>query len=220
MRVVVTSGGTRETIDSVRFITNLSTGKTGALIAETLARVGHDVSYLHAEGAAMPSGLDRMDARSFRTYDDLANLTRELLAEPEPVQLVIQAAAISDFQVVTPTPGGKLSSTDELTLVLKPRGKILAKLKSWSRHPLSVLAFKLTDTADLSTRREKLESLAEIGADWIVHNDLSQRSGDEARGFTIYATHPEVRETAICADAADLASWIATNLKLVTGEQT
>ncbi len=44
MKVVVTSGATREPIDSVRFISNLSSGRTGAAICEALTARGFQVT--------------------------------------------------------------------------------------------------------------------------------------------------------------------------------
>jgi phosphopantothenoylcysteine decarboxylase/phosphopantothenate--cysteine ligase len=58
-KVVVTSGATREPIDSVRFISNLSSGRTGAMIAEALAARGFQVTHLsgvESVQAATPRG--------------------------------------------------------------------------------------------------------------------------------------------------------------------
>ena len=55
MKILITSGATREPIDQVRFITNMSTGKTGASLAESFAKKGHDVTYLHGQGSHTPN---------------------------------------------------------------------------------------------------------------------------------------------------------------------
>jgi phosphopantothenoylcysteine decarboxylase/phosphopantothenate--cysteine ligase len=52
MKILVTFGGTREYIDAVRFITNLSTGGTGRAIAAYLSRKKHEVFCLCAEGVS------------------------------------------------------------------------------------------------------------------------------------------------------------------------
>ena len=52
MKVLVTSGATREPIDSVRFISNLSSGKTGAAICDALAARGFEVTQLHGIDSA------------------------------------------------------------------------------------------------------------------------------------------------------------------------
>ena len=48
MKVIVTSGATREPIDSVRFISNLSSGRTGAMVAGALATRGFQVTHVAA----------------------------------------------------------------------------------------------------------------------------------------------------------------------------
>ena len=60
LSVLITSGGTRENIDGIRFISNLSTGSTGATIADHFISQGHRVTYLHADSANLPSGNCKM----------------------------------------------------------------------------------------------------------------------------------------------------------------
>ena len=209
MKVIVTSGGTREPIDRVRFITNVSTGRTGARIAEELARAGHCVLYLHAEGAVMPVASETpIDARTFRTFEDLEALLRESLRDFAPAA-VIQAAAISDFKVEAPGEG-KLPSGAPVTLRLLPREKLVHELKRWRAGPLQVIAFKLTDSRDRAVIDGKLRALASGGdtVDWIVHNDLGDRADDLARAFTLYATGPELRVVDTFSDPAALARGI------------
>lgn len=54
-RVLMTSGATRESIDGIRFLSNVSTGQTGAALADSLSARGWQVTYLHGVGAQMPS---------------------------------------------------------------------------------------------------------------------------------------------------------------------
>lgn len=54
-RVLITSGATRESIDGIRFLSNVSTGQTGATIADSLTAKGWNVTYLHGQGARLPS---------------------------------------------------------------------------------------------------------------------------------------------------------------------
>ena len=55
LKVLVTSGGTKESIDGVRFISNLSSGRTGSIIADYFSRRDHNVTSLHAKDAVTPS---------------------------------------------------------------------------------------------------------------------------------------------------------------------
>ena len=54
MKILVTSGGTSEAIDSVRSITNHSTGRLGKIITETLLAAGHEVCLITTPSALKP----------------------------------------------------------------------------------------------------------------------------------------------------------------------
>ena len=97
LRVLITSGGTVEPIDDVRVLTNTSTGRTGALLAEYFSRRGHAVTLLRARSAA-PLATPVRAEETYTTFADLdAALTRRLTSEDFDV--VIHAAAVSDYAV-------------------------------------------------------------------------------------------------------------------------
>ena len=60
MHFLVTAGATREPLDAVRFLSNVSTGSTGAALADALAVRGHTVTLLRGEGASEP-GASRLE---------------------------------------------------------------------------------------------------------------------------------------------------------------
>ena len=93
-KVVVTSGATREPIDSVRFISNLSSGRTGALIAEALAARGFQVTHVSGVDSVQAAGVARRE-----TFTDHASLDTALrrLARDSACAVVIHAAAVGDF---------------------------------------------------------------------------------------------------------------------------
>ncbi len=53
-RILITAGGTREPIDSVRYIGNMSSGRTASRLADELTDAGHRVTWLGAEDAVTP----------------------------------------------------------------------------------------------------------------------------------------------------------------------
>ncbi len=69
MRILITSGGTEEPIDGVRYITNFSTGRTGAVIADYLAACGVETVLVHGRHAVLPE--TDMERYSFTTFTDL-----------------------------------------------------------------------------------------------------------------------------------------------------
>ncbi|MDP3682394.1 MAG: bifunctional phosphopantothenoylcysteine decarboxylase/phosphopantothenate--cysteine ligase CoaBC, partial [Ignavibacteria bacterium] len=54
LKILITSGGTKENIDGVRYLSNLSTGKTGAAIAEYFTSNFHEITFVHAQNSAIP----------------------------------------------------------------------------------------------------------------------------------------------------------------------
>lgn len=176
MKILITSGATREPIDAVRFISNLSTGATGATLADALQRRGHTVTLLHGLTAARPARSVRLE--EFSSAADLCSRLRRHLA-PGRFDAVIMAAAVADYRPRR-VHAGKISSTAaNLTLKLARNAKLLPRLKRLSPKPLCVVGFKLTAGASAAARvRAVSAQFAAGGVDLVVHNDLSEiRSG-------------------------------------------
>jgi len=211
LRVLITSGGTLEPIDGVRVIANLSTGATGALIAEHFARSGHEVVLLRAEHARRAYGRLRED--TFTTFADLdAALGRWL--EEEEFDAVIHAAAVGDFAVhavevdgaVVPPGAPKLASDIAPVLRLRRNPKLLDTLRERSRHPaVRIVAFKLTNAATAEDARAAVRGLlGSDRADLVVHNDWSARVAGAAFPADIWSR--EVGAVEHCADRPALAA--------------
>jgi phosphopantothenoylcysteine decarboxylase/phosphopantothenate--cysteine ligase len=212
-RVLVTGGGTREPIDSVRFIGNASTGRTAAALADALAGRGHEVTWLGAASAARPDSACRQE--TFLTFADLEAALRSLLGE-QPFDAIVHAAAVSDFsvdRVIAPgagdsAPGGsKLPSDQPLGLQLKPNPKLLDRLRAWSANPdVRIVGFKLTHTPDAAARTRAVQSLFErAGVAAVVHNDL----GAMAEGRHPFTAHTPDRTAVNLDGVAALAGWLA-----------
>ncbi len=95
-RILITAGGTREPIDSVRYIGNTSSGRTASRLADELTQAGHRVTWLGADDAVMPRL--SCDMQRFCSFADLALQLQTLLAADD-YDMVIHAAAVSDFSV-------------------------------------------------------------------------------------------------------------------------
>jgi phosphopantothenoylcysteine decarboxylase/phosphopantothenate--cysteine ligase len=211
-RILITAGGTREPIDSVRYIGNMSSGRTASRLADELIGAGHTVTWLGAENAVIPRRSCAMPR--FNSFDDLALQLQTLLSENE-FDVVVHAAAVSDFSVASVlTPGGnaldgrtaKLSSGSDLLLRLKSNPKLLSKIKSWSKNrQVRVVGFKLTDTKDVEQHFEAVKKqFDESGVDAVVHNDLADISC-EAHPFQLYTP---MQKPVACEDAEMLARKI------------
>jgi len=194
MRVLITGGGCEEPIDGVRFLANFSTGKTASFLADHFASRHHEVTALMAFRAVRPSAPVRV--LGFRSFSDLSESLQGLL-EREDFDLVIHAAAVSDFSpesividgVSSPAgPAGKIESGAEAFIRLRENPKLIDSLKIWSRNErCSIVGFKLTNGAGESEREEAVRALLKRSrADLVVSNDLLEISGD-AHPFACYA---------------------------------
>jgi phosphopantothenoylcysteine decarboxylase/phosphopantothenate--cysteine ligase len=207
MRILLTSGATREPIDTVRFLSNISTGRTGALLADALAAHGHTVTLLHGETAVRPS--PAVTAVAFSSTADLQSQLRHLLSTGG-FNAVIHAAAVSDYRP-SETHDGKLSSyATELTLRLVPTPKLLPELKSYAApapRPLRVIGFKLTASAAPAARRAAVAKLFAAGTvDAVIHNDMDDLATGDARPFTAWRTGVHTPEP--LAGLPALTDWL------------
>jgi phosphopantothenoylcysteine decarboxylase/phosphopantothenate--cysteine ligase len=218
-RILITAGGTREPIDSVRYIGNFSSGRTAATLTDALAGRGHTVTWLGADSAIRPHLAYRTE--TFVTYEDLAAGLRRLLGE-QSFDVVIQAAAVSDFSVdsierdghSSAVPQHKLPSGGGINLRLKPNPKLLQTLRAWSANPaIRVIGFKLTHGVDRQQREQAIARLfGDAGANAVVHNDLDD-IGPGAHPYTLY-TSPAASVS--CVDSSELAERIDDLLENIT----
>jgi len=211
-RILITAGGTRESIDSVRYIGNMSSGRTASRLADALTRAGHRVTWLGAKDAIAPDKPCEMTR--FYSFEDLSVQLQTLLAESN-YDAVIHAAAVSDFSVDSvltqdghplDSHAGKLSSGSDLLLRLKSNPKLLDSIRSWSKKPdVCVVGFKLTDTEDLEQRFAAVKKqFDDSDVDAVVHNDLTDISS-KAHPFCL---HTPAQTPVPCKDAEVLARTI------------
>jgi phosphopantothenoylcysteine synthetase/decarboxylase len=185
MRVLVTSGATREPIDSVRFISNVSSGRTGASICEALAARGFQVTQVHGVDSAVAARLDRRE--TFTTHASLDAILRRLLRD-SAYGAVIHAAAVGDFSVAEPVAGAKIESGQEMTVQLQPTHKIIERIRGYAgNHELILVGFKLTHDPDAAAQaRAARELLQRSRAHFVVQNDVSTLDNEAEHVFYLH----------------------------------
>jgi phosphopantothenoylcysteine synthetase/decarboxylase len=210
MRVLVTSGATREPIDSVRFISNLSTGRTGAVICETLASRGFSVTQLRGVDSIEAAGVAHRE--TFTDHASLDALLQRLLAD-RAYAAVIHVAAVGDFSVADPLPAGKIDSGSELLIRLKPNSKIIDHIRGYAAgQELTLIGFKLTQHPKPEARaRAARDLLNRCGADHVVQNDVSTLAASASHVFYIHSRGS--KPTHKCVGRQQLASALATLLE-------
>lgn len=195
MKILITSGGTREPIDGVRFITNFSSGNTGVFLTDYFRNQGHEVTLLRAKDSALPS--TKGDTHEFITFKSLEQILRDTLAKSN-FDVVIHLAAISDYSVDSVEVGGKTFAPDQtqkissdseaITVHLKRNSKLINQLRELaSQKNFVLIGFKLTNTKSAPDRLNAVQKMAaNRDIDFIVHNDLNQIEKDGKHIANIY----------------------------------
>lgn len=132
-RVLVTAGPTWEPIDTVRGITNRSSGKMGYAVAQAAAEAGASVTLVSGPTAlATPAGVERVDVVTAR------DMHREVLARAPGSDIYIGVAAVADYRVAAQK-GHKIKRGEGgLDLRLEPNPDILAEVAALPGGPFCV----------------------------------------------------------------------------------
>jgi phosphopantothenoylcysteine decarboxylase/phosphopantothenate--cysteine ligase len=167
--LLVTAGGTRERVDSVRYLGNRSSGKMGFAIAAEGARRGAEVVLVAGPSElATPAGVRRVDVES---ASEMRDAVLSLLPKAD---VVVKAAAVADFRPEAPAEQ-KIKKEDlaegaGLTLSLVRTPDILAEVCRQKGDRI-VVGFAAESHDVLAAARRKLERK---GCDLIVANDISR----------------------------------------------
>ena len=176
MRVLVTAGPTRQYIDSVRFITNASSGRMGFAVAEAAARAAHEVTLLAGPVPLEPP--DPCRVVRFVTIDDL----QAALAEHfDACDALIMTAAVGDFQPERALPGKIHRSDGPLVLRLFPTEDLLAGVAAGKRPDQIVVAFAVEAGPRKLVEAKAREEMADKHADYVVVNTPQAIAAPDSR---------------------------------------
>jgi phosphopantothenoylcysteine decarboxylase/phosphopantothenate--cysteine ligase len=170
-RVLVSAGGTREPIDSVRFVGNRSSGRMGVALAEEARRRGAIVTLLAANLAVpAPTGVEVV---STPTVSDLAREARSR----SDYDVVVMAAAPADYVPAAPLVTKRPKDAQTWTLELEPTTDIIREIGAGRRTGQVLVAFG-ADHGETGLERKRA-LLADKHVDLVVYNDV----GAEGVGF-------------------------------------
>ena len=178
-RVLVTTGGTREPIDSVRFIGNRSSGRMGLALAEQAARRGAEVTLVAANVTLPPPAGTRVI--EVRTAAELAAACQ---AEFPTCQVLLMAAAVADFRPRHPAETKLKKDQGAPQIELETTEDVISALAR-VRRPDQILVGFAAEHGERAVAygREKLERK---GLDAVVVNDIA------APGIGFDSAHNEV----------------------------
>jgi len=178
--ILVTAGGTQESIDPVRYIGNRSSGKMGYAIAEQAARMGAKVILVSAPTSLpIPNGVD------FISVDSAVSMQEAVEARYNDVNVVIMAAAVSDFRVLHKAEQ-KIKKMESMTIELVKNPDILQGLGSKKNHQILV-GFAAETEHVIKYGQDKV---AKKNLDMLVANDVSKSNAgfnvDTNEGYFLY----------------------------------
>ena len=178
--ILVTAGGTQESIDPVRYIGNRSSGKMGYAIAEQAARMGAKVILVSAPTSLpIPNGVD------FISVDSAVSMQEAVEARFNDVNVVIMAAAVSDFRVLHKAEQ-KIKKMESMTIELVKNPDILQGLGSKKSHQILV-GFAAETEHVIKYGQDKV---AKKNLDMLVANDVSKSNAgfnvDTNEGYFLY----------------------------------
>jgi phosphopantothenoylcysteine decarboxylase/phosphopantothenate--cysteine ligase len=164
--VVVSAGGTREPLDSVRFVGNRSSGRMGVALAEEARRRGADVTLLAANlTVPPPAGVDVVETPTAEAMLDAA------LAHAD-ADIVVMAAAVADYRPAEAIAAKRAKSDDAWTVTLEPTRDVLRELGARRTAEQVLVAFGAEHGEEgLERKRAMLETK---NVDVVVYNDVSR----------------------------------------------
>jgi len=168
-KVLVTAGPTLEDIDPVRFISNRSTGKMGYSIARKAREMGAEVTLV--SGPVFidpPAGVELVNVRS------AAEMQKAVEAAAAKADIVIMAAAISDYAPEQRSPSKIKKSADSISLKLVKTPDIIAGVARIKKKGRVIVGFA-AETENIE--RNALAKLADKGLDIVAANAVGGDTG-------------------------------------------
>lgn len=169
-KVVITSGGTIEDIDPVRYISNYSSGKMGKALADSAHSMGAETVLITTKNFEAPYKITKV--KSAQNMQDAVN------SEFETADIIIMAAAVADYRAKNySTQKMKKGEEDTLTLELVKNPDILKNLcekkksASLAKTPV-IVGFCAESENLLENAKTKIQKK---GCDFLVANDISRK---------------------------------------------
>jgi len=199
-RVLVTAGGTREPVDSVRFLGNRSSGRMGVALAEEARRRGAEVVLLAANIAVDPPyGVETIPTPTAEAMRDAALALAD-------VDAALLAAAVADYRPAEALAGKRPKDERAWTLELQPTADIAKALGEAKRPGQVLVAFGAEHGREgLERKRAMLDSK---NADLVVFNDVGRPdiAFDSAENEVVLVSRDGEREVAKASKAAVAAA--------------
>lgn len=163
-KIVITSGGTIEDIDPVRYISNYSSGKMGLALADAAQNLGADVTLITTKEVERKYNVIKV-----KSAMDMKSAVEKELSDAD---CVIMAAAVADYRVKEISEQKmKKTSDNELTLTLVKNPDILKEI-SLAKKNQKIVGFCAESENLIENAKAKI---ANKGCDYLIANDISRK---------------------------------------------
>lgn len=163
-KIVITSGGTIEDIDPVRYISNYSSGKMGLALADAAKNLGADVTLITTKDVSKKYNVVKV-----KSALDMKSAVEKEFCNAD---CVIMAAAVADYRVKeTASQKMKKNDEDEITLTLVKNPDILKEISAKKDEQI-VVGFCAESENLIDHAKEKI---AKKGCDYLIANDISRK---------------------------------------------
>ena len=215
MKVLIASGGTKVPIDRVRSITNMSHGTFGSRIADTFFNDGlkafrtknehgtpiEKITFFMAKGSMKPTfqslndetyedGYRPIEYVEYSTFDDYKSGIEELLRK-ETYDIIVAAAAVSDYGVANYYNGKYRSREDDMCIKLVKLPKVLPIMRKLAPNT-TICGFKLlVDSTNAELLNAMKNQMIESDVDLVIGNDLRDIKSNDHR-LTVMSKHNHV----------------------------
>lgn len=172
-KFVITSGGTIEEIDPVRYISNYSSGKMGLALADVAKNLGADITLVTTCDVSRKYNIVKV-----KSAQEMKNAVE---AEFESADCIIMAAAVADYRVKErASQKMKKTADDEITLTLVKNPDILKELCLKKQNKIANTDEELPLIIGFCAESENLitnakEKIAKKGCDYLIANDISRK---------------------------------------------
>ena len=242
MKILITSGGTKVPIDRVRSITNMSRGTFGSRIAEAFFDMGlktfrsgddngnpiEKITFFMAKDSRKPTlqtlndetyeyGYRPIEYAEYSTFDDYKAGIEDLLKK-ETYDIIVVAAAVSDYGVANYYNGKYRSREDDMCIKLVKLPKILPIMRNLA--PESVICgFKLlVDSNDDDLLDAMKKQIAESDVDLVIGNDLRDIKANDHKLTVISKSNSTPRTYTLPAPSKRIPSIVYPLAKSVVDE--
>lgn len=218
MKILITSGGTKIPIDRVRSITNMSKGTFGSRIADAFFNEGlksfrngneqgnsiEKITFFMAKGSKLPTlqsvndetyedGYCPIEYVEYSTFDDYKTGIEKLLTE-ETYNIIVVAAAVSDYGVANYYDGKYRSREDDMCIKLVKLPKILPIMRKLAPNSV-ICGFKLlVDSTEDELVEAMRKQIAESDVDLVIGNDLRDIKADNHSLMVISKHNSNIRK--------------------------